>query len=55
LAAAVAWLAYAAREWLILEGSPEADIRIDLIIIYPALAAITLWSLFRLVRKPGAH
>jgi hypothetical protein len=55
LAAAVAWLAYAAWEWLILLRSPEANIRIDLLVIYPALAAITFWALFRLVRKPGAQ
>ncbi len=55
LAAAVAWLAYAAWEWSILVYTPEANIRVDLILIYPALAAITLWALYRLVRKPGAQ
>ena len=55
LAAAVAWLAYAAWEWLILVRTPEANIRIDLLVIYPALAVISLWALFRSVRTPGAH
>jgi hypothetical protein len=50
LAAAVAWLAYAAWEWMVLVRTPEANIRVDLLVIYPALAAITLWALFRSIR-----
>lgn len=54
LAAAVAWLAYAAWEWMVLVRTPEANIRVDLLVIYPALAAITLWALLRAIRQASA-
>jgi hypothetical protein len=47
--AALTWLLYAAWEWLILLRTPEANIRVDLLIIYPVLAAATAWALVRLV------
>jgi hypothetical protein len=55
LAAAGAWLAYAAWEWLILARTPEANIRVDLLVIYPALAVVTLWALFRSIRPARTH
>ena len=50
LVAAVAWMAYAAWEWLILLRTPEANIRVDLLIIWPALAILSAWTLFRSLR-----
>lgn len=38
LYAAVGWALYSAWEWLVLVKSPEADIRVDLLLILPALA-----------------
>jgi hypothetical protein len=53
LAAAAAWLGYAAWEWLILVRTPEANIRVDLLVIYPVLAAVTAWAVIRSIRRPS--
>jgi hypothetical protein len=50
LIAAVLWLLYAAWEGLVLWRSPEADIRVDLLLIWPVLAIASAWGLYRLVR-----
>ena len=50
IAAAVAWAVYAAWEWLILVRTPEANIRVDLLLIYPALAILSAWALYRSLR-----
>lgn len=50
LFATLAWSLYAAWEWLILVKTPEADIRADLLIIWPILAIVSLWALFRTFR-----
>lgn len=60
LAPAFAWLAYAGWEWLVLILTPEADIRMDLLLIWPLLAIVTLWpvvkSLFTtLLKKRKPH
>jgi hypothetical protein len=47
---ALLWLAYAAWEWLVLVRTPEADIRVDLLVIWPALGIVMLWALLRAVR-----
>ena len=47
LGAAVAWLAYAGWEWLVLVKSPEANIRVDLLLIWPVIGLTTLWALVR--------
>jgi hypothetical protein len=44
---AVAWLAYAGWEWLVLVKSPEADIRVDLLLIWPVIGLATLWAFVR--------
>lgn len=43
--AAVLWLVYAAWEWAVLVLSPEADIRVDLLLIWPVLALATFGAL----------
>lgn len=44
---ALAWLVYAAWEWLVLVRTPEADIRVDLLVIWPLLAFASAWALVR--------
>jgi hypothetical protein len=41
---------YAAWEWLVLIKSPEADIRVDLLLIWPVQAILTVWALVRTFR-----
>ncbi|WP_162560004.1 hypothetical protein [Methylotetracoccus oryzae] len=48
---ALVWLAYAAWEWLVLVKSPEANIRVDCLIIWPLLALLTLWAAVRAFRS----
>lgn len=50
LIAAAGWMAYAAWEWLVMVRTPEANIRVDLLLIWPVLAVLTAWALLRLVR-----
>jgi hypothetical protein len=50
LVPALAWLAYAAWEWLVLVKTPEANIRVDLMLIWPLLAMLTLWATIRAFR-----
>lgn len=50
LIAAVGWMASAAWEWLVLVRTPEADIRVDLLLIWPMLAVLSAWGLLRLIR-----
>lgn len=47
LVAAGTWFAYAVWEMMILALTPEANIRVDLLLIYPVLAALSLWALCR--------
>lgn len=42
LVAAVGWLAYAGWEWWVWAATPEANIRVDLLVIWPVLASLTL-------------
>jgi hypothetical protein len=46
---AFAWLAYAGWEWLVHVFSPGADIRVDLLLIWPVVGLATLWGLVRLL------
>jgi hypothetical protein len=44
-------LVFAGWEWLVLVRTPEADIRIDLLLIWPALLLLSIWSLWRALRR----
>lgn len=44
---ALAWLAYALWETLVLIQTPEANIRVDLLLIWPLVGVATLWPLLR--------
>lgn len=49
LLAAAAWVVYAAWEWLVQARTPEANIRVDLLLIWPILAIVSvvaLWKVF---------
>jgi hypothetical protein len=50
LVAAITWALYAAWEWLVQVRTPEANIRVDLLVIWPALAILSVWALFRSLR-----
>lgn len=50
LIASIAWVLYAAWEWLVQIKTPEANIRFDLLVIWPVLAIISAWGLFRVFR-----
>lgn len=49
MAPSLTWLLYAAWEWMLLLLSPEANIRVDLLVIWPLLAIATLWPYLRLL------
>lgn len=50
LFAASAWVLYAAWEWYVIVKSPEADIRVDLLLIWPILGLLMIWAIFKLFR-----
>ena len=50
LMAVAGWLLYAAWEWLVQVRTPEANIRVDLLIIWPVLAVLSAWALYRALR-----
>lgn len=50
LIASAGWGFYAAWEWLVQIRTPEANIRVDLLVIWPVLAILSSWALFRSLR-----
>jgi ABC-type proline/glycine betaine transport system permease subunit len=50
LIASAAWGFYAAWERLVQIRTPEANIRVDLLVIWPVLAILSAWALFRAFR-----
>lgn len=50
LAAVAAWVVYAAWEWAVQIRTPGANIRVDLMLIWPVLAIVSAWSLVRALR-----
>jgi hypothetical protein len=47
---AALWLAYAGWEWLVLVKTPEANIRVDLMLIWPLITLVTMWAIVRAAR-----
>ena len=47
LIAVFAWVLYAVWEYLVLSQTPEANIRIDLIIIWPIIGLVSIYSVYR--------
>jgi hypothetical protein len=54
LVAAAAWLVYAGWEWLVVARTPEANIRVDLLVIWPVLAVLSAWALWKSSRRAGS-
>ena len=50
LIASIAWGLSAGWEWLVQIKTPEANIRVDLLVIWPVLAIVSAWALFRAFR-----
>jgi hypothetical protein len=50
LVGAAAWAFYGAWEWLVWMRTPEANIRIDLLLIWPVLAVLSVGVLLRALR-----
>ena len=56
LVAAIAWLAYFAYElgiWLRVLCTGECNIRVDLLVFYPVLLALSAWAVVAILRAPG--
>jgi hypothetical protein len=51
LIASVAWGVYAGWEWLVQVKTPEANIRVDLLVIWPILGILSAWALYRVLRS----
>lgn len=51
LVAAIAWAGYAAWEWLVLVKTPEANIHVDLLVLWPLLGILSAWALYRLLKR----
>jgi hypothetical protein len=47
------WSASGVWEWRVLVQPPEANIRVDLLIVWPLLALLTAWALARLAGWAG--
>ncbi len=50
LVPAVAWTIYAAWEWVVMTWTPEANIRVDLLLIWPVLLVLSVWFIIRALR-----
>jgi hypothetical protein len=44
-------LVFAGWEWLVMIRTPEANIRVDLLVIWPLLLLLTVGSLWRVMRR----
>jgi hypothetical protein len=54
LVPAAAWALYAAWEWLVMARTPEANIRVDLLLILPVILALSLLFVFKALRHPAS-
>jgi hypothetical protein len=50
LVVAAAWAVYAAWEWLVVTRTPDANIRVDLLVIWPTILIISIWFGIRAFR-----
>ena len=50
LVPAIAWALYAVWELFLMLKSPEANIRVDLLVIYPVLAILSIWFVIKALR-----
>ncbi|HHP7233349.1 MAG TPA: hypothetical protein ACFCUC_01865 [Desulfobacterales bacterium] len=47
----VAWALYAAWEWLVQIKTPEANIRVDLMLTWPVVLIISIWFAIKAFRQ----
>ncbi len=50
LVPAVAWGLYAAWEWLVMTRTPEANMRVDLMLILPVILGLSIWFVVKELR-----
>lgn len=50
LMASIGWILYALWEWLVVVFTPEANIRVDLMVIWPLLVLLSAYGALRLWR-----
>jgi hypothetical protein len=50
LIASAAWALYAAWEWLVQIKTPEANVRVDLMLIWPVVLIVSIWFSVRAFR-----
>lgn len=50
LVPAIGWALYALWEWLVMVRTPEANIRVDLMAIWPVLLILSVWFVVRALR-----
>lgn len=50
LVPAAGWALYAAWEWLVMTRTPEANIRVDLLVIWPVLLVLSAWFVIRALK-----
>jgi len=43
LVVAASWAVYAVWEWVVVLRTPEANIRVDLLLIWPVILIVTIW------------
>jgi hypothetical protein len=48
---AAVFLVFAGWEWLVMTRTPEANIRVDLLVIWPVAAIVAVWALVRSFRR----
>ena len=46
----IGWVLYAVWEWIVMIKSPEANIRVDLLVIWPVLVILSIWFLVKAFR-----
>ena len=46
----IGWALYAVWEWFVMVKSPEANIRVDLLVIWPVLLILSIWFVVKAVR-----
>ena len=51
LVPAVFAVIYAGWEWLVITKTPEANIRVDLLLIWPLQAILSIWALIKTLRQ----
>jgi hypothetical protein len=50
LVAGLTWALYAGWEWVVQTRTPEANIRVDLLVIWPVLLLLSVWAIYRCFR-----